>query len=421
MAGNEPPLTVIGVDAHKRTHTMVAVDPVGLYLGAKTVNATSEGHSEAIRWARSQFGPSLLWGVEDSRVLTARLERDLIDAGQRVVRVPPHMMARNRAIGRERGKSDPIDAQAVARAVLSNPTLPVASHTTWSRDVKLLADRREDLLKQRSAMITRVLWRVHELDPTYLMPPRALTAILHQTALADWLSAQESLLAELARMELDDIIRITPEINGLERRLAKLVRAASPALLELYGCGDLTAARIIAETADVNRFRNEAAYARYAGLAPVPQWSGSTKGRVRTNRGGNKALGTAIHQIAMIQIMKRGPAAADYRLRVDVHNESHSQAMRRLKRRIVRTVYTRLRTDQRGQALTAALAELERLHDLWVQQLGLVHPGPVRGRVQRRTHRTVRRGPLNPPATPELAELVRLGDEWAAALATFES
>jgi transposase len=336
-------MTVIGIDAHKRTHTLVAVDVGGYKLATKAVSATTAGHLVALRWARTQFGTDTLWGVEDTRAMTARLERDFIDAGQEVVRVPTQMMARQRHTGREKGKSDPIDALAVARAVLSHPDLPVARHHQWSRDIKLLADRRDDLLQHRVATTTRLLWRLHELDPTYVVKPGALNWRVHQDAVTDWLRHQPGVLAEVARAEINDITAISPEIAALERDLAKRVQASVPTLLELHGCGDLTAARIIAEVADITRFRSEAAFARYAGLAPVPQWSGATQGRHRAYRGGNRALNAAIHRIAMSQIMKRGPAAADYRRRRET--ESHGTAIKRIKRRVARTVYNRLRAD----------------------------------------------------------------------------
>ena len=119
---------VVGVDAHKMSHTLVAVDPAGLKLAQKTVATTSAAHAEAVRWAAAQFGSDILWAVEDCRTMTARLEDDLLAAGQRVIRVPPHLMSRTRSSARERGKSDPIDALAVARTVLSEPNLPVAVH-----------------------------------------------------------------------------------------------------------------------------------------------------------------------------------------------------------------------------------------------------------------------------------------------------
>ena len=109
-------MVVVGADVHKRTHTFVAVDPVGRQVGQLRVEATGMGHAKALAWARREFGAELTWAVEDCRHLSARLERDLLGSGARVVRVPPKMMALVRASARIRGKSDPIDARAVARA-----------------------------------------------------------------------------------------------------------------------------------------------------------------------------------------------------------------------------------------------------------------------------------------------------------------
>ena len=114
-------MVVVGSDVHKQTHTFVGVDEAARELGHKTFPATTAGHQAAIRWARERFGAELRWAVEDCRHLSARLERDLLTAGQRVVRVPPKMMAEQRRIARTRGKSDPIDAAAVARAALREP------------------------------------------------------------------------------------------------------------------------------------------------------------------------------------------------------------------------------------------------------------------------------------------------------------
>ena len=114
---------VIGADVHKATHTFVAVDEVGRKVGEKTVKATTSGHESALRWARREFGVELRWGVEDCRHLSARLERDLLAAGQEVARVPPKLMAQTRSSSRERGKSGPIDAMSVARAVLREPVM----------------------------------------------------------------------------------------------------------------------------------------------------------------------------------------------------------------------------------------------------------------------------------------------------------
>jgi len=89
-------MVVVGADVHKRSHTFVAVDEVGRRLGEKTVTATTEGHRAAVIWAHDRFGTELTWGIEDCRNMSARLERDLLDADQCVVRVPTKLMAQIR-------------------------------------------------------------------------------------------------------------------------------------------------------------------------------------------------------------------------------------------------------------------------------------------------------------------------------------
>jgi len=224
-------MVVVGVDVHKRTHTFVAVDQVGRQVGQLTVDATAKGHAKALRWARAGFGNDLVWAIEDCRHLSARLERDLLTAGQSVVRVPPKMMALTRASARTRGKSDPIDALAVARAFLREPGLPVASHDEVSRELRLLVDRRETLVAQRTATINSLLWRVHELDPERAPKPRSLDLAKHQDLLRDWLLTQSGVVAELALDELSDIVAFTARAKELERRIAAIVEAIAPVLL----------------------------------------------------------------------------------------------------------------------------------------------------------------------------------------------
>lgn len=271
-------MVVVGADVHKHTHTFVAVDSVGRELGHKTFPARTVGHQDAVRWARARFGSDLLWAVEDCRHLSARLERDLLTAAQSVVRVPPKMMAEQRRIARTRGKSDPIDAAAVARAALRQPDLPVASHDEVSRELKLLVDRRDDLVKHRTATINRLLWRVHELDPAIAPPKASLDRRVRQRELAAHLAELPGVVAELARDELSDVIDLTRRIDDLERRLSDLVAHAAPTLLAMPGVGALTAAKLVGEVAGINRFKSEAAFARHAGIAPIPVWSGNTAG-----------------------------------------------------------------------------------------------------------------------------------------------
>ncbi|WP_443678119.1 IS110 family transposase [Mycolicibacterium lacusdiani] len=348
-------MVVVGADVHKRTHTFVAVDEVGRRLGEKVVEATTVGHRQAVRWARAQFGVELVWAIEDCRHLSARLERDLLAADQKVVRVPPKLMALTRKSARTRGKSDPIDALAVARAYLREPDLPVASHDEVSRELKLLIDRREDLVGQRTSTINRLLWRVHELDPSRSPKPGSLDLAKHRRLLGDWLADQPGLVAELARDELADITRLTDTINALATRIGERVRAMAPVLLSLPGCGELTAAKIIGETAGVARFKSEAAFARHSGVAPIPVWSGNTAGRVRMTRSGNRQLNAALHRIAITQIRLDGLGRTYYHHR-RAEGDSSAEALRCLKRRLARVVFNHLHTDQKTRPKPRQLA-----------------------------------------------------------------
>src|ERR1700722_10398800 len=206
-------MVVVGADVHKHSHTFVAVDEVGRKIGEKTVRAITAGHAEAVMWARERFGAEVVWAIEDCRHLSARLERDLLTAGQQVVRVPPKLMAQTRASARTRGKSDPIDALAVARGYLREPDLPVACHDEVSRELKLLVDRREVLVAQRTATINRLRWRVHELDPERAPEPKSLNLTKHREMLRIWLDTVAGLVAELARDELADITRLSAAIE----------------------------------------------------------------------------------------------------------------------------------------------------------------------------------------------------------------
>ncbi|WP_156690656.1 IS110 family transposase [Mycobacterium sp. Marseille-P9652] len=338
-------MVVVGADVHKRTHTFVAVDEVGRLLGDKVVLATTAGHHKALRWARETFGDELLWGIEDCRPLSARLERDLLSAGQKVVRVAPKLMAQARASARTRGKSDPIDALAVARAVLREPDLPIAAHDPVSRELKLLVDRREDLVAQRTSTINRLRLRIHELDPTQAPALGSLHRPRPRQVLADWLATQPGLLAELARDELADITRLSTVIDALSARISDRISTIAPALLALPGCGALTAAKLVAETAGVARFKSEPAFARHAGVAPIPVWSGNTAGRVRLTRSGNRQLNAALHRIAITQIRLTGSNGHTYYRKRLAAGNSTPEALRCLKRRLARVVFTRLRAD----------------------------------------------------------------------------
>lgn len=138
-------------------------------------------------------------------------------------------------------------------------------------------------------------------------------------------------------------------INTLEKEIEALAAVRAPALLQLPGCGPLTAAKIFGETAGIARFAGEAKYAMHAGVAPIPVWSGRTAGRVRLNKSGNRQLNAALHRIAVTQIRLAGLGATYHRKRLDA-GDSTTEALRCLKRRLARTVYDTLKNSQEPAA-----------------------------------------------------------------------
>jgi transposase len=235
-------MVVLGVDAHKRTHTVVAVDDLGRKLGERTTGTISGDHLSLLSWAET-FDGDRVWAVEDCRHLSRRLERDLLAAGERIVRVPTKLMAHARDAARSYGKSDPIDALAVARAALREPDLPVAQLDGPAREVRLLVDHRDNLVAERTRAINRLRWHLHELDPSWQPPARCLWRPKHLRAIQDRLATVGGTVARLARGLVERCRHLSIEILQLDKELGVLIRELAPALLELCGCATLTAAR----------------------------------------------------------------------------------------------------------------------------------------------------------------------------------
>jgi transposase len=336
-------MVVLGIDAHKRTHTVVAVDEVGRQLGVRVTKTTSTAaHLELVVWAE-RFGGGRRWAVEDCRHLSRRLERDLLAAGEQIVRVPPKLMAHARDSARTYGKSDPIDALAVARAALREPGLPTARLDGPERELRLLIDHREDLVAERTRAVNRLRWHLHELDPGWDPRPRSLSRRKHLDAAAARLAGMEGMVARIAADLTARITTLTADINALEKEITARVRQLAPSLLAMAGTAELTAAKIIAESAGVGRFRSKDAYARHNGTAPLPAWSGNPA-RHRLSRTGNRQLNCAIHRIAVTQKRCHPPAQAYLNNRIAA-GDTPTEALRALKRRLSDAVYRNLKAD----------------------------------------------------------------------------
>jgi transposase len=348
-------MITLGIDAHKRTHTVVAVDQVGRQLAAKTTAATTTAdHLELLRWAERLDGGERQWAVEDCRHLSRRLEADLLAAGERIVRVAPKLMAQARDSARTYGKSDPIDALAVARAALRHRDLPVAQLDGPARELRLLVDHREDLVADRTRCINRLRWHLHELDPTWDPPAGSLSRYCNIDVVTARLAGIDGMVARIAAEVAAHIRDLTTRERALEREITTRVRDLAPTLLGLVGVAGLTAAKIVAEVADIRRFRSKDAFARHNGTAPLPVWS-ANKERHRLARTGNRQLNAAIHRIAITQARCHQQARTYLQRRADMGNTS-SEARRAHKRHLSDIVYRALLVDTEP-ATPARLAE----------------------------------------------------------------
>ena len=334
-------MIVIGLDVHKQSVTAVAVDEAGRPLEENRIVVGSE---ELLAWAAA-LDRERLWAVEDCRQLTGWLERQLLSAGEELVRVPPKLTVPERRAGRTRGKSDPIDALAIARAALREPNLsrPRADERVY-RELKLLVDHRDDLVDQRRRTQQRLRWHLHQLDPTYEVPLRRLDRASHLDRVGHWLASREQeLQVRIARELVSTCRALNRAIGELDQELEQRTADVAPALLELPGCAALTAAKLLAEIGPIDRFRSDAQLARHSGVAPLEASSGRSQ-RHRLDRGGNRQLNAALYRIAITQARYYAPAR-DYLERKRSEGKSRREALRCLKRLLVRVVFNTLKAS----------------------------------------------------------------------------
>jgi transposase len=294
-------MIVLGADMHKRSHTIAAVSATtGELLGEQTVQSGAKGSAALLVWARG-LGAERVWALEDCRHVSGSLERFLIGRGERVLRVASKLMATSRREARGRGKSDSIDAIAVARAALREglDTLPAAHLDGPELDLRLLVDHRERLVRARVALNNTLQWHLHDLWPELRLPGSSLFYGNWGPRIARRLArAEQTMRVRIARDELRRIRELSQAIKALEAEIASLVAQIAPHLLTEPGFGPLTAAKLVGEIAGAARFSTDAKLARAAGVAPIPVSSGKTN-RHRLDRGGNRQINATIHRIAV--------------------------------------------------------------------------------------------------------------------------
>jgi transposase len=348
-------MIVLAADMHKRSHTVAALAAATAeLLDDKTAAVDDAGFRALLEWGRA-LGAERVWALEDCRHVSGSFERFLIREGERVVRVPTKLMAGARRGSRQRGKSDRIDAIAVARAAIAEgiDTLPCAHLDGRELDLRLLVDHRDRLVRARVALNNTLQWHLHDLWPELVIPGGGLFSARWQTRIARRLGhAEQTTRVRIARDELRHLRELTATINDLKREISALIAALAPHLLAQPGFGPLTAAKLVGEIAGIERFATDAKLARAAGVAPIPISSGRTD-RQRLDRGGNRQLNATLHRIAVTRARSHAPTKA-YIARKRAEGKSTRESLRCLKRHLARHVFHLLRppTPDRGISLS---------------------------------------------------------------------
>ncbi len=346
-------MIMIGADIHKRNHTLVAVDgQTGATRGQLAIAASDAGALDALRFA-IELDADRVWAIEDCRHVSARLERALLAAGERVIRVPAAMTSQTRKLSRQAGKSDPIDALAVALAVVRDgvQSFPVAFTDEHALEIRVLCDYRDQIICERTRTINRLRWHLVTIAPELeaqlgqaaLKGPQICARLTRRLA-----RLTPSPQLRVARALLRRITEIVREERELLAELTTLLHARAPQLLAQPGCGTATAAIIIGHTAGAQRFPTDGHFARHAGTAPIPASSGKTQ-RHRLHRGGDRQLNRAIHIIALSRA-RTDPETRVYLDRKHAEGKTKREAIRCLKRHLARRIWRLLYTAETSGA-----------------------------------------------------------------------
>lgn len=336
------PAVMIGVDPHKRSNTVLVLDGRENVLAKQRFNNDRDGYRELRRFANTWKDHT--WAVEGAKGVGLSLAQRLAVEGERVLNVPAKLSARVRALGGGSGrKTDDTDAYAVAVAGLRGRNLELVQPDDLAVTLKLLSDRRQELVEQRIASVNRLHRLLQELLPGGAS--RGLTATKARELLSTVRPRQPiaKTRKSLALEHVIDIERLDTALKQMKTRITALLAEHPSHVQDIFGLGAVTTAVILGEVGDVRRFPSKAHFASYTGTAPIDASSGDTV-RHRLNRGGNRRLNHVLHIAATVQIANHGPGY-EYYLRKRAAGKSSLEAMRCLKRRLSDVVFRALLED----------------------------------------------------------------------------
>lgn len=342
-------MNLIGVDPHKSSHTAVAVDAAGHRVAQRRFVVNAGTFRQLMRWCEQW--PERRFAIEGAGGLGRSLAQQLAAAGENVVDVPSTLSARARLLstGGDR-KADAKDAFHVAQVALFRHDLRPVVQEDQTTILRLLTERRDDLVHER----TRILNRLHAVLRD-LLPGGAPTGLSADKAAALMkgirpVTATDS--RDIARDLLADLRRLDRQVTDNEAEMRDAAAATRTTLTTLPGLGTVLAAKAIGHIGDVSRFPTENHFASYTGSAPLDASSGNNV-RHRLNTGGNRALNSVLHTIAACQI-RDGGRGQDCYLRKIAEGKTPPEARRALTRRLSNVVYRIMKRDQRNHVAQAA-------------------------------------------------------------------
>ena len=359
---------VVGVDPHKRTLTATIVDRRGGILASEHFRVSGDGHRALEAWAR-QFGPIVRWGIEGASSFGRHTAMFLSARGYDVRDVCPNRTGRNDR-ARQRGKSDTLDSERIARETLAHPMLPRAFKragqdvgpdaqaellATWWQARCSLVKRRQQLLSECDALLGKLpLDVIERLPATKKIRPR-LTAVARHTRRRR-LDAAVALRVRLLGDYRDQITELDAQEKAIERELAALVRASGSTLDQLCGLSIVSVAELLVEIGDPRRF-TEGGFARFNATAPLAASTAEGPGapvRHRYNPGGNRRVNAILHRMAVTQLRCEPRAQAIY-VNARANGHTKKEARQILKRHLSDVVYRRMIRDLAAtRALLAA-------------------------------------------------------------------
>lgn len=333
-----------GIDTHKDTLALAIIDEAGRPKVVEEVPNTATGFGRLNRLLDEHSVVRI--GIEGSgsygRAIAIHLSINSTQLS--VVEVPTLMTSRERGAQPGKGKTDPVDAVAIARITARDHSLPpVRLAIGPASDLRGLLDYREQLVTERTAASNRIHAELAGLHPGYQATIPALALKWQTTAALKLLGDDTSVRADLCRRRLQRVQQIDLEIAELTKQIATMVDASGSTLTTIYGVGPLVAARFLAEVVDVRRYPNRDTFASANGTAPLPASSGRTV-RHRLNRGGNRQLNRALYTIAITQIRADTEGRAYYD-RKRAAGKTSREAVRCLKRRLSDQVFRTMRGD----------------------------------------------------------------------------